>query len=307
VNTLLTTQLAWLQRLKGRREPRWIAQTYLARLFARAVRDFLTDDCATRASVIAYATLLSLFPTLLVALTVLGYVIADPQVQDEFVAGVAGVFPGAGVLIQQTVASVVQHRGSTTIFATFTLLVAASGVFSSVNRYLNAIWRAPIDRGFIESSILAGFMVVAVALLYLVSLLLTTLLNLAGKLTVPFVRLDPAANPGIYPVSALALTTLTTIGLFTLMYRFIPNVTVKWSDAIRGGVVAGLLFELGKQVFGLYLISFANLDAVYGSIGAVIALLLWAFLSANILLFGGEISYAAATLTAATPSPHQVP
>ncbi len=302
-NGYLTRQLAWLRGLKVPREPRWLGRVYLWRLFVQAIRDFLADDCTTHASVIAYATLLSLFPTLLVVLTVIGYVIADPHTQAEFVVGVASIFPGAGDLIQQTVATVVQHRGSATIFATLTLLWSASGVFSSVNRYLNAIWRAPTDRGFIESSILAGFMVIAVALLYLVSLLMSALLQFAGRLTVPILGFELSSTPALYPESVLALPALTAIGLFTLMYRFVPNVAVDWSCARRGGIVAGLFFELGKQLFGLYLTTFAKLDAVYGSIGAVIALLLWAYFSANILLFGCEISHVAATLEAEHRTP----
>lgn len=96
MNGHVIKQLAWLRGLKGPREPPWLGRTYVWRLFVCAIRAFLADDCTTRASVIAYATLLSLFPTLLVVLTVIGYVIADPQTQADFIVGVASVFPGAG-------------------------------------------------------------------------------------------------------------------------------------------------------------------------------------------------------------------
>jgi membrane protein len=274
----------------------WLDQTYLGRIIGLTIRSFLADDCTTRASVIAYATLMSLFPLLLVVLTAIGYVIADPSTHAQLVDGIAGVFPGASDLIQQTVDSVVKNRGSATIFATLTLLWSASGVFGALNRNVNAIWKVPKERGFLESSVLALFMVVAVALVFLVSLLVSTLFQLAHQFTLPFIDLAPLAAPGVYPLLALALPAVTTIGLFTLIYRFIPNIPIKWSIAFSGGLVAGLLFELGKQLFALYLSSFAHFDAVYGSIGAVIALLTWAYYSANILLLGCEVSHAAAKL-----------
>src|SRR5258708_30237344 len=102
-------RFGWLRR---------VGQSSIARLIGLAIRDFLVDDCVSRAAVIAYATLLSLFPMLLVVLTVMGYVVANPDTRAAFVNGVAGIFPGAGTLIQQTVDSVVTNRGSGTIFAT---------------------------------------------------------------------------------------------------------------------------------------------------------------------------------------------
>jgi membrane protein len=285
-------QFGWLKR--G-------GQTYLWSLLWSAITGFLTDDCATRASVIAYATLLSLFPMLLALLALVGNIIADPTTQAGLIAGVASVFPGADDLIQQTVASVIKNRGSATLFATLTLLWSASGVFSAMNRNLNAVWKVPKERGLIESSVLAVFMVVVVALVFLVSLVLSTVLGFARQFTLPFVGLAPLSAPGVYPLLALALPALTTVGLFTLIYRFIPNTAVKWSFAVPGGITAGLLFELGKQLFAFYLSSFAHFDAVYGSIGAVIALLTWAYYSSGILLFGCEISHAAAILAISLP------
>jgi membrane protein len=280
-------QFGWLKRA---------GQTYLWSLLWFAITGFLQDDCATRASVIAYATLLSLFPMLLALLALVGQVIADPVMQARLIVGVANVFPGAGDLIQQTVTSVVQNRGAATAFATLTLLWSASGVFSAINRNLNAVWKVPKERGVVVSSVLAVFMVVVVALVFLVSLVLSTVLGLARQFTLPVAGLAPLSTPGVYPLLALALPALTTIGLFTLIYRFIPNTTVKWSFAVPGGIVAGLLFEIGKQLFAFYLSSLGHFDAVYGSIGAVIALLTWAYYSSGILLFGCEVSHAAASL-----------
>ena len=258
--TFLSERLAWTAPLR---------RTYGWRLLIAAVRDFIADDCPTRASVIAYATLLSLFPMLLVILTVIGYLFANPTTRAQLTLDASSTFPGAGILIKQTVDAVVAKRGTATIFATLTLLWSASGAFNALNRNVNAIWRVPKERGVIESYLLAIFMVIAVALIFLVSLGFTALLQILHQFTVPTAILKPLESPVVYPLFEIALPALTAIGLFTLIYRFIPNLTVKWSAALAGGLTAGLLFEVGKQLFALYLTSFSQLDAVYGSIGAL--------------------------------------
>lgn len=268
-----------------------LRETYVWRLTSTAVGDFIADDCPTRASVIAYATLLSLFPLLLLLLTVVGYLITDPYTKAHLVLDVASVFPGAGPLIQDTVDSVVKQHDSTTIFATLALFWAASGAFNAMNRNVNAIWRVPKERSFIKSSLLALFMVIVVAVVFLMSLGFSTLVQL----------ITPPTTDGLLaqltmPVLEIVMPAVITIVLFTLIYRFIPNLTVAWSFAVPGGITAGLLFEIGKQLFAFYLTSFARFDAVYGSIGAVIALLTWAYYSSNILLFGCEVSHTVATL-----------
>jgi membrane protein len=285
----------WAQRVR---------RTYVWRLARASVGDFFVDDCPTRASVIAFATLFSLFPLILLLLTVVGYLVADSTTKAHLVFDVSTLFPGSSLLIQQTLDTVGQKHGSTTIFATLTLFWSASGAFNALNYNVNAIWRVPKERGFVESWLLALFMVVVVALVFLVSLAFTTLLGL--------VALAPPANPGpsaplvatsSSPIVALLLPLVVTTVLFTLVYRFIPNLWVSWASAVRGGVAAGLLFEIGKQIFAFYLTSFAQFDAVYGSIGAVIALLTWAYYSSIILLFGCEVSHSAAALVAAHSHP----
>ncbi|HLZ07282.1 MAG TPA: YihY/virulence factor BrkB family protein, partial [Chloroflexota bacterium] len=201
--------------------------------------------------------------------------------------------------IQQTVDAVEQKHSSATIFATLALFWSASGAFNAMNRNINAIWRVPKERGFIESSLLALFMVVVVFVVFLVSLGFTTL--------VQFLTQVPGLAGGhqsiTSPVFALLVPVVVTSALFTLIFRFIPNLAVAWSFAIPGGITAGLLFEVGKQLFALYITTFAQFDAVYGPIGAVIALLTWAYYSSIILLFGCEVNHSIATLAAAAAAP----
>ena len=288
-------RFAWLQEVR---------RTYLWRLTSTVVRNFILDDCPTRASVIAYSTLLSLFPLLLVLLTIVGYLITDYSTKAQLVLGVSSLFPGSGVLIQQTVDAVEQKHSSATIFATLALFWSASGAFNAMNRNINAIWRVPKERGFIESSLLALFMVVVVFVVFLVSLGFTTLVQFLAQ--VP--QLAPGHQSLTSPIVALLVPVVVTSALFTLIFRFIPNLAVAWSFAIPGGITAGLLFEVGKQLFALYLTTFAQFDAVYGPIGAVIALLTWAYYSSIILLFGCEVSHAVATLaTSAAAPPDQAP
>jgi membrane protein len=283
-------RFAWVQEVR---------RSYAGRLTSTVVRDFIFDDCPTRASVIAYCTLLSLFPLLLVLLTIVGYLVADYSTKSELVIDVSSIFPGSGALIQQTIDAVQQKHSSATIFATLALFWSASGAFNAINRNVNAIWRVPKERGIVESYLLALFMVVVVFVVFLVSLGFTTLVQFLSQ----FPGLVATHQSLTSPIIALLVPVVVTSALFTLIYRFIPNLAVAWSFAIPGGITAGLLFEVGKQLFALYLTTFAQFDAVYGPIGAVIALLTWAYYSSIILLIGCEVSHSMATLAAEAASP----
>jgi membrane protein len=251
---------------------------------------FTRHKGTTLAAAIAYYTLLSIFPLLLGLLAVLGVIVSAPVTRAQLVAAVAALFPGAGELIQGTVQDVVDGRGAAGVVATLGLLWSARGAFEAITQALDRVWQTPHERSFLLSTVLSVGMVLAVGLIFVASLLLSAGLQLALKFQIPLLGLSLAALPLLVPLLGLAVPLLITFAIFAALYRIGPNLAVPWSCVWPGALLASLFFELSKQAFAIYLSSFAHLNAVYGSIGTVVAMLTWAYYVAIVLLVGAEFN-----------------
>jgi membrane protein len=259
-------------------------------IIRETIASFGRDRGTLLAASIAYYTLLSIFPMILGLLAIAGVIFDDPATRERFVTGVASLFPGSESLIVSTIDDVVSGRGSAGLVATLGLLWSASGVFSTVAVALNTIWRVPSERNPIASAVLAVALVFGVGLIFGLSLLLSTALAIVANLRVPLLGVSLADVPLLIALFGLALPLLMTFAVFAFIYRFIPNRWLGWSVVWPGAVLASFLFEVGKQVFVWYLSSVAHLNAVYGSIGAVIAMVVWSYYAAIILLIGAEFN-----------------
>ncbi|MGH2459179.1 MAG: YihY/virulence factor BrkB family protein [Chloroflexota bacterium] len=253
------------------------------------IADFGEDRGSLLAASIAYYTLLSIFPLILGLLALAGVFFSDPATRDRLVHGIASAFPGSETLILGTVDDVVRGKGPAGIVATLGLIWSASGVFGAMSTALNAIWRVPHQRNVILNALLAIGLVLAVGLVFVASLVLSTVLTVAAKLDVPLLSVSLDQVPLLFPLLSLALPLAITFAIFALIYRVVPNRYLGWRDVWPGAVLASALFEVSKQVFVVYLSEFAHLNAVYGSIGAVIALLIWSYYAAIVLLLGAEL------------------
>lgn len=258
-------------------------------IIRETISAFGQDRGTLLAASIAYYTLLSIFPMALGLLAITGLVFTNPASRARLVQDMASLFPGSESLIRETVAEVVRGRGPAGIVATLGLLWSASGVFSAISAALDSIWRVPDRRGFIASAVLAMGLVLAVGLMVVASLILSTILTLAVALHLPLLGFSVSEIPLLFPLLSLALPFLITLGILASIYRYVPNRRLVWRDVWPGAILAGTLFELGKQIFVWYLSRFAHLNAVYGSIGTVIALLIWSYYAAVVLLLGAEL------------------
>ncbi len=254
------------------------------------IRDFGQDNGPLLAASMAYYTLLSIFPMILGLIALAGVFFTDPATRDRLVRGIASLFPGSEDLILGTIDDVVRGRGPAGMVATLALIWSASGVFSAMSTALNVIWRVPRQRGAILSGLLAIGLVLAVGIVFLVSLVLSTVLTVAARLDLPLLGISLGQIPALLPLLSLAVPLVITFAIFALIYRVVPNRRLEWRDVWPGGVLASFLFEVSKQIFVVYLSEFANLNAVYGSIGTVIALLIWSYYASFVLLLGAELN-----------------
>jgi membrane protein len=259
----------------------------------RTALAFDRDDGAVMSRSIAYYALFSLFPLLLILLAFASSVLASDAAQG-FVLETAGTLvPGAAELVAENIERLAAAGGTVSVLALVGLLWAASGVFSALYRAVNRAWENPKSELFWTEK-LYGLAVVLVFLLLLVGITFySTFVSIVRSWQVSILGWQPFADPGtgrlLGWLSAL-IPALISVIAFTVIYRTMPRNEVRWRDVWFGGLLAGLVWEGARQLFAWYLANFARHSLVYGSLAAIIGILLWAYLSAIIVLAGAEFT-----------------
>ena len=265
----------------------------LFQVIRAAFKDFGEDECAVRAAALAYYTVFAL-PPLLILLIVVAGVIWDPQdIQQALESQFAGMMGESGAAQIHTIITQADRPGSGGLFATLAsvggLLFGATGAFLQLQGALNRAWEVKPDPAqggvmkFITKRLLSLGMVLGIGFLLAVSLALTSAVSAVGGALGGGI-----AEPPLHVLN-FVLTFAVLALLFSAMFKVLPEAEVAWRDVLVGGGVTALLFVAGKFAIGLYLGRSSPGDA-FGAAGALAVVLVWAYYSAMILLFGAEFT-----------------
>jgi len=264
----------------------WLRRFYFGRVLLDALDGFNQNQMALLAASLSYYTLLALFPLLLMLVGAASFFI-DPNLALQTVARYTGQYlPGVESQVRVILKQVVELRGTATLVGFVTLLWSASGVFDVLQHALNRAWRVSVPRAFWLQRLFSLAMILLLGVFFLLSVLLSSatfdlLRNLFGPL------FDIAQWQREIVNVAGALTSAATI---VLVYKIFPHAQVTWRAALLGGAAAALAWHSAKFGYALYLGYFSRLNFVYGSLAALIGLMLWSYLSAMIILFGAELT-----------------
>ena len=265
----------------------------LYRIGQHTVQRFLAERTPEAAAGMAYFGLFSLFPLMLVLVAMGGSILDSPQAQVQVLDMIMDFFPFSVEIVEENIQKVLQARGSVKLAGVIGLTWSATGGFSVLTRNLNRAWPNASKRGFLKTRLMAYAMLAG--LMAVMIFLLT-----ANTIT----RFLPDSINGLTGVFTslryFSRGTLSVLAFVTLLwlYRWIPNTDVRWSEALWGSLVATLGTIMVSIGFGWYLGSgLSNYNLVYGSLGAIVALLFWIYLVSIIILFGAHLSAAIAHLT----------
>lgn len=257
------------------------------------VSDWIDDNAMRLAAALAYYALLSLAPLVVITVAIVGWFVG-PDAARGRVAGELGAVVGgeAAQGIQSVVASAQSPTAGivSTIVGIVTLFVGASGVFGELQASLNTVWEvAPKPGrgilGELKDRFFSFTMVLGVAFLLLVSLVVSSALSAAGTVMAGSLPGGEAVWQIVNFVFSLAVVT----GLFALIFKVVPDAKIEWRDVWLGAAFTAALFTLGKFALGLYL-GKAAVGSSYGAAGSIIALVVWVYYAAQILLIGAEFT-----------------
>jgi membrane protein len=255
---------------------------------------YIEDGCLSRGAAIAYYTVFSLAPVLVIVIAIAGFVFGAEAARGALVDEIGSLMGRQGAEAIQTMiasASNQNRSGWAGAVGLITLLVTASGVFSEIQAALNAIWRSKPRAGTVSRLVRARLvslgLVMTLGFLLLVSLVVSTVLSALGSW---LNGLFPAAHLLMQAVSFLVSLALTAL-LFALIYKVLPDTSLAWRDVIAGAIGTAILFDIGKFLISLYLGS-SSATSSFGAAGALALVLLWIYYSSQIFLVGAEFTRA---------------
>lgn len=264
-------------------------------LLKQTFNEWLQDKAPQLGAALAYYTVFSLAPLILVLLAIVGVIFRnDPAgAWDKITQQMSYFLDPSAVQVVQSIAQKASQPGKSTIATIIGVALAlfgASGVFGQLQDALNTIWGVKAKPGggiwrFLRSRFLSFGMVGGICFLLLVSLILESLLKGFSHYVQSVLPGGLAIAMSVYLIFDFGVVVL----LFALIFKLLPDVQIQWRDVWIGAVLTAIFFGIGKWLLGFYLGSGAA-GSAYGPASSLITLLLWVYYSSQILLFGAEFT-----------------
>ncbi|MBT9160189.1 MAG: YihY/virulence factor BrkB family protein [Dehalococcoidia bacterium] len=254
------------------------------------VKEFLSDNCLHLAASISYFAFFCIFPLSLAFISVLGFISGSPESEVKVIAVIGGFLPVPSEFITSSIQGVVRARGPLGIIATIGLLWGGSAVFNVIRKSLNIAWGVKKPRHFLVERAMELAMTLGVGLLLLISIGITTTLSVIRRFNAAVLGIEFLKDAVFWQAGLTLLSISLAFVTFLFLYRFVPYARLRWRDVWGGALLAAVGFEAAKQVFVWYVTNYAHHNLIFGPVGAIIALLLWFYISAVIVLFCAKLT-----------------
>lgn len=263
------------------------------RLFRDTFENWNNDHAPRLGAALAYYTVFSLGPLLIIAIAIAGLVFGQSAAQGQIMAQLRGFLGDQGAAFVQAAieASSRPREGIiATLIGIVTLMLGALGVFGQLQDALNAIWGVKPKpgrgiRGMLHDRLLSFSMVVVVGFLLMVSLIISAALSAFTRYFGGMLPFSATTLEGIDFFISLVVITV----LFAFVFKYLPDAQVRWRDVWIGALLTAILFAIGKFLLGFY-IGNSAVGSTYGAAGSIIIVLIWIYYSAQILFFGAEFT-----------------
>lgn len=279
--------------------------TYLKLVF----KEFSGEDILKYSASLAYYTVISLAPLLIVIITLCDFLFGKMAIEGHIYNQIKSlVGPEAAIQIQSAIKNI--HLNGNNFFAStvsiILLIFGATGIFSEVQDSLNRIWGLRIITKrtwwkLILTRLLSFSLILSIGFILLVSLILNAVLEAFGNYLSHY-----ATNLSVLflHVTDIVLSFIATSFLFSLMFKVLPDAKIKWKDVLIGGCITSGFFTLGKLGIGYYL-GRSNIATVYGAAGSIMIVMVWIYYSSIILYLGAEFTKVYAKLYGGKIQPNE--
>ena len=264
-------------------------------LTRNAVAAWIDDFAPSMGAALAYYTIFSLAPMLIIVIAIAGFFFGQDAAQGAIVVQLRDLMGDTGASAVEGLLKSASEPGQGIIAATLgilTLMIGATAVFGELQSALNRIWKVPAEKErsgiwtLLRTRMLSFGMVMGLGFMLLISLVLSAVLAALGKWWGDIL----GSWSIVLQLLNLAVSFTVITGLFAMIYKFMPHARIPWRDVWVGSVVTALLFTIGKTLIGLYL-GKTNMASGFGAAGSLVILLVWIYYSAQIFLLGAEFTW----------------
>jgi membrane protein len=263
---------------------------YLKQVFT----EFIEDNILKYSASLAYYTVFSLAPVLIVLISICGVLFGKEAIQGHIYSQIKGLVGNdAAVQIQETIKNIhlTGHNVFATIISVIVLLIGATGIFGEVQDSLNKIWGLRVKTKktwwkLILNRLLSFSLIISIGFVMMVSLLLNAIVSAFGNF---LARYFSEFSVILVQITDSVLSFVITTFLFSLMFKVLPDAKIKWKDVFVGGLITSVFFTLGKLGIGYYL-GRSTIASVYGAAGSIMIIMVWVYYSSIILYLGAEFT-----------------
>ncbi|WP_310736742.1 YihY/virulence factor BrkB family protein [Roseateles terrae] len=265
-----------------------------------AAQGWSDDNVPSMGAALAYYTLFSIAPLLLIVIAVAGLVFGEQAARGEVMDQLSDLIGLQGAMAVEDLLKRVnrpEEGGWAAIIGTVVLIIGATSVFAELQNSLNRIWKVPPPKSVpvwhslwavVRRRLLSLGLIMGLGFLSMVSMVASAALAAMGKWWTPwlgddFLLLAQLLNAGL----SYALITV----MFAVIYKWVPDVPIRWRDVWVGALITAALFSLGKSLIGLY-IGRSAVSSAYGAAASLVVMMLWVYYSTQVFLMGAELSWA---------------
>jgi len=265
--------------------------SFVKELFA----EFGQDNAVTLAAALAYYTVFSIAPLLVIVIAVTSFFLGTEAVQGQLYEQLGGLLgKDAAIQIQEVVknAYVSGQSSFATVISIGALLFSATAVVGQLKSAINTAWNIKEDPqkfgilDYIKNRFLSLTFILGLGFIFLVSLGLN---SIAAFFSDEIIKLFPVLDRSLTLVVPLVVSGIITLVLFMLLFKYLPDAIIKWKDVFVGALFTTILFIIGKYIIGFY-IGNSNVTSTFGGAGALASMMLWVYYSAMILILGAEFT-----------------
>ena len=260
-------------------------------LFWRTYVEFGADNGKLMAAAVAYSLLFSIFPFALALISIAGFMMASAEVENQVITAMGNLIPVARGLIVNTLEGVIEAREATGVIALLALIWSALSFFDALRNSLNSAWGVPNSHTFIKGRLINIAMLALAVIVMIAFTWLTTTLQYLHEANIQYGLVKIIRNNLFARLAFMLSSAVMAYGVILFLYRYIPSNRPEWKHIWLGALLATVGFEAVRFAFVWYVKNFGQYNMVYGPVGTVIALLMFIYLTAWVLLFFAKFSY----------------
>lgn len=256
------------------------------KVLVQTFKHFTKDNGPHWAAAIAYYTLLSIFPLLLAAIAIATYFVDRQWALEQGSQLVRGLVPSGTQFLREVIEGIVETRGQVGVLSIIVLIWSGSRVFGVITKALNIAYHVSEPYSFLKRTLVELLMTFTIGILFILALGSRLMLSfIEGLIEIPFLE-----EQVFYRFLSYAIPAVLVLLSVFLTYQYVPRRRVAWWAALTGALLFTMLFLIAQPLFTSYIGTFANYSLVYGPLAIMITLVLWIWITANLLLLGGELA-----------------